>query len=183
MSHVAQYETVPGKPLITDLDACALAAKNLGCEARMDANYKWFGRHVGDYPLPGGWKKEDMGRNAVMVIRPTEETCKKLGINSSSVYELGIVPDKNNPGCYVPMYDFFAKGQGLDKVIGDPIFEKGNRSICKQVAPTFIQHYRMCCDALTAKEQGDEIEFQQQTDGSWVSHTYPNEERLRAKLG
>lgn len=182
MSHVAQFETEPGKPLITDLNAVKLAAKNLGLDVREDNKYRWYGHHVGDYPLPPGWTKHDMGKNAVLVLSPSEEKCKELGINKNTVYELGIVPDKNNEGCYVPMYDFFAKGQGLDKLIGSPVFDPKNRGICKQVAPTFVQHYRMCCDALTAKEQGDEIEFEEQKDGSWVSHTYPNEERLRAKL-
>lgn len=179
MSHVAQFETSPGKPLITDMKALEMACKNLGLEIRKDNKYKWFMRHVGDYPLPPGWKKEDMGTNAEFVIRPSAATCQEKGINAGQVYELGVVPDKNNPGNWTLMYDFYNSGYGLDKVVGKPIMEGRG---CKQVAPTVVQHYRMCCDALTAKEVGDEIEFQQEKDGSWTSYTYPNEERLRAKL-
>lgn len=180
MSHVALFETEAGKPLITDLQAVHLAAENLGLDVRTDNKYKWYGMHVGDYPLPAGWRKEDMGQNADLVLSVSAERRKALGIGGNC-YELGVIKDKLNPGAYTLMYDFYAGGYGLDKVIGAPIFHPGSQNV-KQMAPTFMQHYRMCCDALSAAEAGDKIEFEQGKDGSWVSYTTPNEERLRAKL-
>lgn len=178
MSHVAAFQTEPGKPLICDLEAVKFAAANLGMIARLDNKYKWWGHHVGDYPLPEGWTKEDMGNNAHMVLSVSPEKRKELGIGADC-YELAIIADKKNPGAYTMMYDFYGQGRGLDKVIGAPISEKGKVT---QIAPIFMQHYRMCCDALAAKEVGDKISFEEQEDGSWVSYTVPNEERLREKL-
>jgi hypothetical protein len=39
-------------------------------------------------------------------------------------------------------------------------------------------HYRMASDAIAAQQLGDQIEFIRQPDGSYVSHTKPNEARL-----
>lgn len=177
MSHVAANLTEPGKPLITCLDSCIMAAKNLGMEVHKRKNYKWFGHHVGDYPLPEGWTKEDMGQNAVIVLSVGAAAKAKHNITGQP-YELAIVEDKQNPGCYVPMYDFYGQGMGLNKVIGNPVTDKSGK--VTGVAPTFMQHYRMCADALSAKEAGDEIDFEEQKDGSWVSYTKPNTERLLA---
>jgi hypothetical protein len=182
MSHVAEFATEPGKPLIADLEAVKLACLNLGLEYRLDNKYKWYNTHVGDYPVPGGWKVSDMGKNATAVVSVSKEKAAELGIDLDKCYELGIVEDKLNPGAFTLMYDFFAGGYGLDKVIGSPIYGErvaGQRERpIKALAPTFMQHYRMCCDALAAKETGDSIKFEEMSDGSWVSYTQPNLERL-----
>lgn len=176
MSHVAVARTVAGRPLITCLEAVRRAAKNLGMDVFERETYKWYGRFMGDYALPPGWRPEELGRNAVLVLAPSAETRKKLGVGADC-YELAIVEDKNNPGCYVPMYDFWAGGHGLEAVIGAPA--KDDKGNVVDVAPTFIQHYRMCADVLSAAEAGDEIEFEALPDGSWRSITRPNDTRLR----
>lgn len=183
MSHISQFKTVRGKPLITDLEAVRRAAANLGLLVHERPNYRWYGRHMGDYPVPAGWNQSDMGRNATLVLGPDPEKAREMGVDPDRCYELGVVEDKLNPGAYTLMYDFFAGGCGLDKFIGSPVFAKGSSTNVEAIAPTFMQHYRMCADALAAREVGDAIEFEQNADGSWTSWTVPNEERLRAEAG
>ena len=177
MSHVALFNTEKGKPFITCLESVRLAAKNLGMDVFERNTYKWYGRHVGDWKLPPGWRAAEPGRNATLVLKPNAETRKKLGIHDDC-YELAVIEDKVNPGAYTIMYDFYAGGHGLDKVIGSPVIKSGTQDV-QQLAPKFVQHYRMCADALSAVEAGDSIEFEEQSDGSWVSYTVPSETRLR----
>ena len=175
MSHVAICKTEPGKPLIVDLEAVKLAALNLGLKCEERSTYAWYGRHVGDYPIPPGYTQAELGRNAKLVLSVPEELRQKLGIRGKC-YELAVVEDKQNPGCYTYMYDFFNRGNGLNDIIGDPVLENGK---VVTVAPKFLMHYRMCADALSANEVGDQIQFEELTDGSWKSIVTPNEERLR----
>ncbi len=174
MSHVAICKTEPGKPLIVDLEAVKLAAMNLGMTCEERNTYKWWGHSVGDYPIPHGYTADELGKNAVLVLSTTPELRQKLGI-SPDCYELAVIEDKLNPGCYTYMYDFYNGGKGLDKVIGAPVKEDG---AVVTVAPVFLMHYRMCADALSARDAGDKIEFEEQRDGSWKSFVTPNENRL-----
>lgn len=158
MSHVAAQETKPGEPMFADLEALKLAAEMIGCEVVKQKTYNWYQTHVGDYPLPKGMKAEELGRNAEYVVRIKPENYKKLGI-AGTPYELGLVADPNNPGCFVPIYDFWAQGHGLEKAIGSPLFEKNDTKRVKMLCPQLKQKYDMACDALAAKQAGDQIEF------------------------
>jgi len=57
-------------------------------------NYAWFGRFVGDYPMPKGWTEEDLGK--------CEHAIKIPGIN----YEIGICKAKDGDG-FRFMFDFY----------------------------------------------------------------------------
>lgn len=178
MSHVAICKTEPGKPLIVDLEAVKLAALNLGLKCEERKTYRWWGHSVGDYPIPEGYTAEELGKNAVLVLSVPLETAQELGLsNVAGFYELAIIEDKKNPGCYLPMYDFYGQQERLDRIIGSPVRDEKNNVTA--IAPKFMMHYRMCADALSAQEVGDQIDFEEQADGSWTSIVRPNEERLR----
>jgi len=103
MSHVATM-----KLKVLSLDALKAAAKQLGLEFRENQKqYKWFGTHVGDYPLPAGFTKADLG------------TCDHaIGVKGNpNAYEVGVVKNKTSPG-YTLLWDFWAGGYGLQAVVG-----------------------------------------------------------------
>ena len=107
MSHVTAIRTVP----IKDKQAITAAVQELGGEIIEKNTYKWYGRSVGDYPLPKGIKKEDLGK--------CEFVAKFPGIN----YEVGFAKVEGEEGLF-PLYDFWGSsgehdGMKLQKVIGD----------------------------------------------------------------
>lgn len=101
MSHVTTIDIV-----INDLESLKKAAAKLGLEVREKKTYKWFGRHVGDYALPEGFKADELGN------------CEfALGVvGNSSAYEIGVVKSKTGAG-YTLLYDFYAGGGGLMKKV------------------------------------------------------------------
>lgn len=178
MSHVASQKTEPGMPMYQDVACMQQAAEMLGGELVHKKTYTWWGRSVGDYPLPEGVKAEDLGKNAEWVFRLSETTRAALSKkHGQAPYEIGFVVDPNNPGCFIPMLDEFLGGYGLLDVVGRST-EDGI------MCPRFKQYYDMCCDAAAAREVGDSIEimnlkqaherypdhFQKTTDvQTWVS--------------
>ena len=64
--------------------------------------YAWYGRSVGDYPIPEGFKVEDLGK--------CDHAIKVPG----ATYEVGVVKKDGN---HVLMWDFWQAG-GLEKAIG-----------------------------------------------------------------
>lgn len=65
-------------------------------------NYAWYGRHVGDYPLPKGFTVEDMGKCDHVIHVP------------GASYEIGVVL---KDGQWKLIYDFYSAGQ-LNKYLG-----------------------------------------------------------------
>lgn len=65
------------------------------------------GRLVGDYKPPAWMKAEDVGKNAVRVLRFKE------GCGPKGAYEIGFVEHPERPGEYVPVADFWNQGSGL----------------------------------------------------------------------
>jgi len=103
---------------ITDLKTLANTAKRLGGELRIgQLTYKWYGRNVGDYPLPEGVKASDLGK--------CEHAIKFPGIG----YEVGVIKSKTQKGAYQLLWDFYDRD--LKNKMG------GKKAI------TFIQHYTM----------------------------------------
>lgn len=101
MSHV---ETI--KVEINDLECLKKAVENIGLKWNQDKKtYKWFGRHVGDYPIPEGFTKDDMGKCDHAISIP----------GNKNAYEVGVV-EKN--GKIHLLWDFFNKGYGLQDAIG-----------------------------------------------------------------
>lgn len=158
MSHVAVQETKPGEPMFADLEALRMAADMLGGEIVKKKDYKWWGRSAGDYPLPLGMTADQLGKNAEYVLRVRPEKYAELGV-SGEPYELGLIADPNNPGCFIPMWDWFCGGMGLNKVIGDPLFADQAKKQVTSLCPKLKQFYDMCCDKLAAAQAGDVINF------------------------
>lgn len=103
MSHVVDVKIV-----VKDLDALETAAGRLGLEMRRgQTKFRWYGSHMGDYPLPEGFTAADMGKCTHAL---------HLGGNNSA-YEVGVVerPD----GTFALLFDFWSGGYGLQAAIGD----------------------------------------------------------------
>lgn len=158
MSHITVQATAPGQPMFSDLRALEAACKILGLNIEVRSKYKWYERYAGDYPLPPGTKIEELGNNAKFVLTLNEENRKKY-CQGRTPYEIGVIEDPNNPGCYVPMYDFFNGGFGLDDVVGTPLFHDEEQTAVKMLCPLLKQRYEMCLDALSAASVGDRIKF------------------------
>lgn len=159
MSHVAVQETKPGEPQYADMQALQMACQMLGLEIEHTNKYHWYDRHMGDYPLPKGVKVSDLGHNAKFIIKLNAESAKKFGHGGHKPYEIGMMEDPNNPGCFTPIYDFYMGGYGLEGAVGKPLFNDAAQKSVKMLAPKLKQHYDMCCDALAAQAVGDKIEF------------------------
>ncbi len=98
MSHVSQIEIQ-----IKSLDSLKAACARLGlqwCEGQK--TYKWWGYWVGDYPLPKGFNKEDLGRCTHAIHVP------------GARFEIGVV-ERN--GEINLLWDFYESG-GLEEVLG-----------------------------------------------------------------
>ena len=100
MSHVATI-----KAEIKSLNTLKKACKKLNLEfIENQKTYKWFGKHVGDYPIPEGFTINDMGR--------CEHAIKVPGAK----YEIGVVKDPLNPKNYKLIWDFWDRN--LPKILG-----------------------------------------------------------------
>jgi hypothetical protein len=98
MSHISKIEIVIHS--LADLkDACG----KLGYEfVENKKTYKWYGRWVGDTPLPEGIKIEDIGKCNHAIRVPG---CK---------YEIGVVRRDSH---YILLWDYYSVG-GLTEKIG-----------------------------------------------------------------
>lgn len=101
MSHVSTIDIE-----IKDLDALKQAAKTLGLEMREATTYKWYGQSVGDYPLPPGFKKSELGKCEYALYLP----------GNDQAYEIGVTRSKTGEG-YTLLYDFWNGGFGLMKAV------------------------------------------------------------------
>lgn len=101
MSHVANISTAG---LEYDLDAIKHLCQWQGWEfLEGQQTYAWFGRSVGDYPIPEGYNVDDLGK--------CEHAIRLPGCS----YEVGVVKGQN--GGWVIMADFWQSG-GLDVALG-----------------------------------------------------------------
>ena len=92
MSHVT---TIDAKEFY-DIPSLKQMCKNEGWEfIENKTTYAWFGRFVGDYPMPEGFTADELGKCSHAIKIPG---CR---------YEVGVV--KKN-GKYVLMYDFWKSG-------------------------------------------------------------------------
>lgn len=104
MSHVAEISLE-----IKDLDALAVSCRKLGLELkRGQEEYRWFGRSVGDYPLPKGFKKADLGKCDHAIIQP----------NNPQGYEIGVVKRRDGKPGYTLLWDSWNGGYGLQDKVG-----------------------------------------------------------------
>lgn len=105
MSHVVKLEQT-----FDDLDMFERACEAIGLElVRGQTRYKWYGTHVGDYPLPAGFTKEMLGK--------CEHVARVKG--AAGAYEIGLVRLPGEQG-YTLVWDFWgSQGAQLQRVAGD----------------------------------------------------------------
>jgi len=107
VSHVESIELV-----LADLQALEAGAKRFDGQLVKQSTYRWFGQSVGDYPLPKGMTKEDLGKCDYAIKLP--------GVN----YEVGVVKVE---GGYRLAYDFYGydrsehDGHKLKAMFGDQL--------------------------------------------------------------
>lgn len=110
MSHVATIDIE-----INDLEALTAAAKRLGGVVEQAKTYKWWGRSMGDYPIPAGFTAAELGKCHHKINFPE---LNAVAIQQGHrAYEVGII-DKEQlppdhpaqtayPGRYILQWDFF----------------------------------------------------------------------------
>ena len=108
MSHVAVVAVK-----IKDLKSLAKACQNLGLEFRENQKtYKWFGRHVGDYPRPKGFTAADDGKCDHAISVP----------GNTNAYEVGVCKSRDpadGKDTHQLLWDFYAGGHGLQAKVGN----------------------------------------------------------------
>jgi hypothetical protein len=145
MSHVAPIDLRidPGPEGLASLKATALA---LGGEFREgQKTYAWWGTHVGDYPLPDGFTKDDLGK------------CEHAIRFPGCPFEVGIC--RHPDGHLVPLFDFYR----VDK-LGNPnplVDFVGGETAKKLRSRYAIERARR-----SAERTGHVVEEVRQPDGS-----------------
>lgn len=99
MSHVSQIDIE-----IKDLTALQAACARLGLIWKANqSSYKWYGRWVGDYPLPENVKVKDLGKCLHAIEVP------------GARYEVGVTEVN---GKLTLLWDFYSSG-GLEQILGN----------------------------------------------------------------
>lgn len=94
MSHVVSIDVE-----ITDLEALKAACTRLGFEFLEGQSYKWWGRHVGDYPLPAGFTPEELATSLHSIRVP----------QAFKGFTVGVFKSKTGPG-YQLLWDHYDDG-------------------------------------------------------------------------
>lgn len=110
MSHVTTAVAQP-----TDLNALAAAAQKFGGVLERKSTYNWYGRHVGDYPIPAGIRREDLGKCDYVIRLP--------GVR----YEVGVLKQGDK---YTLLYDFYGSGGSHDGNRLREVFGDGLSKLC-----------------------------------------------------
>ena len=119
MSHVAIVDIE-----IKDFDALARACENLGLKFNEgQKTYRWYGRSVGDYPLPTGFKASDLGHCDHAISIP----------GNKSAYEIGVCKSREGKKSSILMWDFWNGGYGLQERVGNDC-DTLNHEYAKEVA-------------------------------------------------
>ena len=139
MSHVALI-----KIEINSLNSLRAGCELLGTvELKIgQKTYKWYGTHMGDYPLPEGFTKADLGRcdHAIVVKGANAET-----------YEIGVVARRDGKPGFTLMWDFFCGGYGLEDAVGPDCVE-------------LKKAYGVAVAADKARQQGFKVEITKSRD-------------------
>lgn len=125
MSHVDRIDLE-----ILDMEAAALAAKELGGTLVKQSTYAWWGTSVGDYPIPEGFTASDLGKCEYAIKVPGTE------------WEIGLAKAKGQQH-YTMLFDFYgSSGAVLEKFLGG---RQGNK---------FKSAYTKHTTILEARRQG-----------------------------
>lgn len=105
MSHVTTISA-----LMTDLSSLRAAAVSCGLEfVEGQKTFKWYGSHVGDFPIPAGFTVEDMGKCDHVIRVP----------GNTGAYEIGVCRRRDGKPGYTLMFDFWGScGAALEKLAG-----------------------------------------------------------------
>lgn len=107
MSHIVEIDLI-----INDLAALKAAVAAIpGLEWKEGKKtYNWYGRSVGNYPLPVGMTKEELGH------------CEHaIGVaGKPNAYEVGVVKRKDGKG-FSLVLDFWNGGGGLCALVGEKV--------------------------------------------------------------
>ena len=134
MSHVTTVDIE-----IKDLEALKEACEKIGLVLNRDQkNYKWFGRHVGDYPLPEGFSKEDLGKCDHAISIP----------NNSMAYEIGVIKQDHK---YTLLWDFWNHGYGMESHVGEN---------CKKLVAAYAQTVALKEATKFANAEGWSINYE-----------------------
>ena len=145
MSHIVEIDMQ-----INDLDALAATAKALGMEfIKGQKQYKWYGRSVGDYPLPEGFKAEDLGK--------CEHALRVKG--SPGAYEIGVIKRRDGKPGYTLLWDFWNGGKDYNTS------GKGLEACVGKNAGRLKQEYALQCATKEARKQGLRVTRQVKGDG------------------
>ncbi len=137
MSHLTTIDVE-----IKSLDSLKAACRRLGFELKENQkSYKWYGAYMGDYPLPEGIKKSDLGKSAHAILVPGAQ------------YEVGVVKNGDH---YNLLYDFWEPG-GLNAALGPN-------------AGKLVQAYAIEAAKEEAQHQGFSVWEENLSDGSVNLH-------------
>lgn len=140
MSHVAAVSC-----RIKDIDALEAAVKEMGATLiRGKSTYQWYGQHVGDYPLPAGMTKEQLGKCSHAIKVP--------GVR----YEVGVV--RLADGTFTLAYDFYGSGGQHD---GSKLKEKFGDNLDK-----LTQLYSVHVTTKAARAKGWSVGRQTGSNGN-----------------
>lgn len=115
MSHIAQVDVQ-----ILDLDALSAACQRLGLElVRGQQTYRWYGKSVGDFPLPTGFTAAELGtcEHAIRMTASSVESRHPLD-TAGPAYEIGVCRRRDGKPGHALLWDFFDGGYGLEKHVG-----------------------------------------------------------------
>lgn len=163
MSHVATVDVE-----ITNLDDLDAACKRIGLElVRGQTEYRWYGAHVGDYPLPDGFSVDDLGKCEHAIRVPLDSPFYLLSpsvvgnvVISEIPYEIGVVRRRDGKPGFQLLWDFYRGGVGLNEFVGGP---KSNHD---GKMPKLKQSYAFAAASRVAKQRGFRVLEQQLPNGS-----------------
>lgn len=153
MSHIIEIEL-----LINDLAALkAAVAADPRLEWREKKTYNWYGRRVGNEPLPGGLSVSDLGK------------CDfAIGVKGKpGAYEVGVIKKKDGSG-YTLMGDFYCGGFGLCEVVGEKL--PGSTNHDDKQGHNFYKlanSYAAQVSAKAMKKKGFKVQIKPQPNGNY----------------
>lgn len=133
---------------IRDLDALEAAARELNATlVRNQRTYTWYGKSVGDYPLPEGFTADMLGK--------CEHAIKLPGTN----YEIGVTRHLTKPSAYTLLYDFWGYGGSFHD--GHKLKNHFGEGLCR-----LVQLYGVHAATRTARARGHAVQRQTLPNGS-----------------
>lgn len=137
MSHVAVIDVE-----CKDLKALDKACQALGLVLLLNQRtYRWYGRSVGDYPIPAGLTAADLGRCDHAIAIP----------NDSRAYQIGVVKRRDGKPGYQLLWDFYAGGYGMEAKVGKDAIKLRDRYAAEVAGAIY-------------RKKGYRVKIQQQAD-------------------